>query len=86
MKRRAVYCRVSYNRKRMTKEEQTRLYELVQNPPPGSKIEAARKFGIDLTLNLRLLRLTPTERVEELESALEFVNELQRARKRNPQQ
>jgi hypothetical protein len=37
----------------MTPEEHKRLYELIQNPPPGSKIEAAKKFGIDLTLTLQ---------------------------------
>jgi hypothetical protein len=63
----------------MTPEEQKRLYELVMNPPPGSKIEAAKKYGVDLTLNLRSLALTPTERVQEMEGALEFVHELQRA-------
>jgi hypothetical protein len=63
----------------MTREEQQRLYELVANPPPGSKIAAAKTFGIDLTLNLRSLALTPDERVAEMEGALEFVDELQRA-------
>ena len=63
----------------MTVEEQKRLYELVQNPPPGSKIEAAKQYGVDLTLNLRRLRLTPTERAQEMDRALELVCELQRA-------
>lgn len=63
----------------MTLEEQKRLYELVQNPPPGSKIEAAKQYGVDLTLNLRRLAMTPTERVQEMEAALELVHELQRA-------
>jgi len=63
----------------MTLEEQKRLYELVQNPPPGSKIEAAKKYGVDLTLNLRRLSLTPTERAQDMESALKLVYELQRA-------
>jgi len=56
----------------MTLEEQKRLYELVQNPPPGSKIEAAKQYGVDLTLNLRRLAMTPTERVQEMEAALEL--------------
>ncbi len=63
----------------MTLELQHRLYELVMNPPAGSKIAAAKEFGIDLTLNLRSLALTPEERVAEMEGALEFVEELQRA-------
>jgi len=39
----------------MTRKLQRRLYELVTNPPWGSKIAAAKEFGIDLTLNLRVL-------------------------------
>jgi len=70
---------VRYNRELMTREEQVRLYNLVQNPPPGSKIEAAKNFGIDLTLNLRLLSLTPAERAEEMQCALDFITELEHA-------
>jgi len=62
----------------MTVEEQEFLYELVQNPPPGSKIEAAKNYGVDLTLNLRRLALTPTERSLEMERALELVYEMRR--------
>ncbi len=60
----------------MTREEQQRLYDLVSNPPPGSKIEAAKKFGVDLTLTLRNLTLTPEERVKEMENALQFAENL----------
>lgn len=57
----------------------SRVYELVANPPPGSKIEAAIQYGVDLTLNLRSLELTPTERVREMEAVLRFVEALQNA-------
>jgi hypothetical protein len=63
----------------MTLELQHRLYELVMNPLVGSKIAAAKEFGIDLTLNLRRLSLTPTERALEMEGALEFMEDLQQA-------
>jgi hypothetical protein len=63
----------------MTREEQQRLWELIQNPPPGSKIEAAKAFGIDLTLNLRSLQMTPTERANAMNEALEFAMEMRRA-------
>ncbi len=43
----------------MTREEHERLYALVQNPPPGSKMEAAKVYGVDLTLNLHSLTRTP---------------------------
>jgi hypothetical protein len=63
----------------MTLEEHKRLYELIQNPPPGSKIEAARDFGIDLTLTLRNLTLTPTERIEQMEAAVKFAEAMRQA-------
>lgn len=63
----------------MTSEEHKRLYALIQNPPPGSKMEAAKKFGIDLTLTLRNLLLTPTERIEQMEAAARFAEELRQA-------
>ena len=43
-------------------------------PTPGSRIEAAQKFGIDLTLLVEQLRLTPAERgrrLEEVSTAVE---------------
>lgn len=66
-------------------EEQQRLWDLVQNPPPGSKIEAAKEYGVDLTLNLRSLTLSPTERVREMEAALRFAEDLRRAARQSKQ-
>jgi hypothetical protein len=44
--------------------------ERLRNPPPGSRIEAARDFGIDLTLIIERLHKTPEERVRDLQSAI----------------
>lgn len=63
----------------MTTEEQRRLWELVQNPPPGSKIAAAKEYGIDLTLCLESLSKTPTERLRAMQNALRLVEELERS-------
>lgn len=63
----------------MTREEYERLFELIQNPPPGSKIEAAKRYGVDLTLTLRNLSLSPHERVKEMEQGLRFADDLQHA-------
>ena len=52
---------------------------LLLNPPPNSKIAQAKEFGIDLTLLLRKLRLTPQERLEELQQAMESL-EMMRGR------
>jgi hypothetical protein len=49
------------------------------NPPPGSAAERARDFGIDLTLTLQRLRLTPDERVRQLQRAM-FEIEAMRAK------
>ena len=37
------------------------------NPPPGSAAARAIEFGIDLTLTLENLRLTPEERIRKLD-------------------
>ena len=50
------------------------------NPRPGSKIAAARDFGIDLTLTASQLRLTPQQRIDNLQSSMKFLAELDRAR------
>ncbi len=63
----------------MTLEEHNRLYALIQNPPPGSKTEAAKKFGIDLTLTLHNLTLTPAERILQMEEAVKFAETLRHA-------
>ncbi len=63
----------------MTAAEQQRLWELVRNPIPGSKIAAALEFGIDLTLTFENLKLTPTERLRKLEAFSRAVEELRRS-------
>lgn len=46
------------------------------NPPAGSAASRAAEFGIDLTLTLEHLRLTPEERIRKLESFIQGVAEL----------
>ena len=41
----------------------------LRHPRPGSRIEAAQKFGIDLTLLIEKLRLSPEERVRRMHDA-----------------
>ena len=66
----------------MSKRERDQLMHLIARPVEGSKIAAAVSFGIDLTLVLRKLQLTPTARLRELAEAQTFVEELQRSGKR----
>jgi hypothetical protein len=65
----------------MNKTERDELIRLITSPPPGSKIAAAKDLGIDLTLLVRMLELTPTERLEKLAAAQEFFQRLRDAKK-----
>ena len=64
----------------MNATERKRLIALIDNPPPGSKIAAAKEYGVELTLLVRKLELSPTERLEELQSAQQFIEQLREAR------
>jgi len=65
--------------KGMRQRERDRLLRLIQQPPKGSAIAAAKEFGVDLTLNVRKLGLTPTQRLEEMVSFQTMLEELRRA-------
>ncbi len=63
--------------------------EKLLNPRPGSKIAEARDYGIDLTLLVSNLRLTPEERLRKnddlnagMEILAEAMHKARRARKR----
>lgn len=58
--------------------------EKLLNPKPGSKIAAAKDFGIDLTLTASQLRLTPQQRIDNLQASMKFLAELDKARKVGP--
>jgi hypothetical protein len=53
--------------------------EKLLNPKPGSKVAAAKEFGIDLTLLIGTLRLTPDQRVRNLQQAMYGLEELLKA-------
>jgi hypothetical protein len=52
----------------MTSEERRRIVDLITHPPPGSKLEAARNYGIGL---------------RELDATQPFLEELRHAAKRS---
>lgn len=58
--------------------------EKLLDPRPGSKIAAARDFGIDLTLTAAQLRLTPQQRIDNLQAGMRFLAELDTAREVGP--
>lgn len=49
------------------------------NPAPGSAAARAVEFGIDLTLTLENLRLTPEERIRKLDNFIRGVAELKQS-------
>ncbi len=55
-----------------------KIRQLIINPRPGSKVAAAKEFGIDLTLTFGQLKKTPQERVEHQQSAMRSLEEFRR--------
>jgi hypothetical protein len=53
----------------------SRVEEHLLNPPPGSAAARARDFGIDLTLLIGRLRLTPEERLDDLQRVMRDLEE-----------
>lgn len=51
-----------------TPEEIRDLEERIRTAPPGSKFDQAKKYGIDLSLVVEQLRLSPAERVRQMAS------------------
>jgi len=67
----------------LTPEEFARAAERLRHPAPGSRIDAARKYGIDLALLIEQLRLTPAERGAQLQGAAQALDSVRGiARKR----
>jgi hypothetical protein len=65
--------------KRLSEERLRKISQLIMNPRPGSRVAAAQEFGIDLTLTFEQLKKTPQERLENLQSAMEGLEEIARA-------
>ena len=65
----------------MDKTQRDELIRLITFPPAGSRIAAAKEFGIDLTLLIRTLEMSPTERLQQLTAVQAFFQELRSAMK-----
>ena len=46
--------------------ELARAIERLRNPVPGGKVEAAKEFGVDVTLLMEQLKLSPGERARRM--------------------
>ena len=53
----------------LTAGQLARAEERLRNPRAGSRIEAAQRFGVDLTLLIEQLRLSPAERARRMHEA-----------------
>ena len=63
---------------KLSEERLEKIGELFRNPRSGSKIAAAKEFGIDLTLTFGQLKKTPQERIDDLQSAMRGLEEFAR--------
>jgi hypothetical protein len=52
------------------------LEQRLINPPPGSAAESARDFGIDLSLLAERLRLSPEERLRDLQRVMNALEQI----------
>jgi hypothetical protein len=60
----------------MDKVEYTEREMLLIDPKPGTAAAAARDFGIDLSLTISNLRLTPEQRIRQLDDHRDGIREL----------
>jgi hypothetical protein len=67
----------------LTPQELARAEERLRNPAPGSRIEAAKNYGIDLTLLISQLRLTPAERAQRMLESIRAAEAVRGAARRN---
>ena len=69
----------------LTPEQLARVRRRLLHPAPGSRIEAARKYGIDLTLLISQLRLSPAERARQMHEVCQVAERVRgAARKPKP--
>ena len=63
----------------MDKVEYTEQERWLIEPKPGTAAARARDFGIDLSLTVSNLRLTPEQRIKNLDRHVDGMLELQRS-------
>jgi hypothetical protein len=63
----------------MDKVEYTEAERWLIEPKPGTAAARARDFGVDLSLTVSNLRLTPEERVRQLDKFQSAMKEIRRA-------
>ena len=63
---------------KLSEERLEKIRQLIVNPRPGSKVAAAKEFGIDLTLTFEQLKKTPQERVDYTQRAMRNLEDFKR--------
>ena len=66
----------------LSPEQLARAEERLRHPRQGSRIEAAARYGIDMTLLIEQLRLSPADRARKLESASRALGRIRGAARR----
>jgi hypothetical protein len=64
----------------VTPEQYKLALELINNPPPGSKLAEAKEFGIDLTLLVSNLNLSVGDRLRKLQAVAAFMEKVRSAK------
>ena len=64
----------------LTPEEREVALKLIENPPFGSALNKARRYGVDLCVLVDNLSLTPTQRALKMEARVNLM--LERARRK----
>ena len=66
----------------LTAAEFARVSERLRHPRPGGRIEASQRFGVDLSLLIEHLGMTPEERVRRMQAAAEAAESVRGAVRR----
>ncbi|MEP7352659.1 MAG: hypothetical protein ABI824_05460 [Acidobacteriota bacterium] len=59
--------------RQLTGPELARAIQRLTNPIPGGKIEAAKQFGVDVTLLIEQIKLSPAERAQRMHGLAQSV-------------
>jgi hypothetical protein len=51
----------------LTDRQLARTLERLRNPKPGGKVEAAQRFGVDLTLLMEQVKFSPSDRARRMQ-------------------
>ena len=65
--------------RQLTPSQLARAIDRLRNPTPGGKIEAAKAFGIDLSLLIEQIKLSPAERTRRMHELARSVESIRLA-------